>query len=419
MRRKLFLGMFLATIVGIVAGDYLINRSGAQDALPKTTDDKKSDGNLFDILKKDLEGKKEVPAPDLFKLPPLATPPVVPQSFDGKDDLQPANAPKPALPLPTPQKVEEPRPTFTLPAAGLNTEPIPPPIVTTPPEPKPSAKETLPPAQSIAPPHAISPPLKTEPVSPPQQLDFFERTELPGKAKVPQVDPTPAVQVAPMQPIVDQIAKLKNCPWSLQIEMVDGQTIVSATVNKKHEFKIVCQSLDLQTGKGTLKASGKVQITGDALNGSCEHLAIGLHDDRLILEGGAQVSIQKLSSNVSDTKPAAFELKGETLNLRISELEGKFLQTSWRRTDDGNIRQAAATTGDSKQWSRYGKLVRHETRLGSELALEDSNGATILHLVTREGGTLDQYIGQTISVYGMNENTPRGAVLRVTHIALP
>src|SRR5205823_3600364 len=129
--------------------DYLINRSGAQDALPKTTDEKKSDGNLFDILKKDLEGKKEVPAPDLFKLPPLATTPVVPPLSDVKEAIQPTSTPKPVLPLPTPQKVEEPKPNFTLPTVGASTQPLPPPTVSNQPEPKPNAKETLPPAQSV------------------------------------------------------------------------------------------------------------------------------------------------------------------------------------------------------------------------------------------------------------------------------
>ena len=48
----------------------------------------------------------------------------------------------------------------------------------------------------------------------------------------------------------DDLAKVKDCPWTMHVEMINGQTVVIATVNKKHEFKIVCQSLDLQTGKG-------------------------------------------------------------------------------------------------------------------------------------------------------------------------
>ena len=75
--------------------------------------------------------------------------------------------------------------------------------------------------------------------------------------------------------------------------------VVTATVNQKNEFKIVCQSLDLQTGKGALKATGKVQITGDMMTGSCDVLGISLSEDRLLLEGNALVSIQKLSRRTS------------------------------------------------------------------------------------------------------------------------
>jgi len=42
----------------------------------------------------------------------------------------------------------------------------------------------------------------------------------------------------------------RGCAWSLHVEMVDGRSVVTATVNRKHEFKIVCQSIDLQTVAG-------------------------------------------------------------------------------------------------------------------------------------------------------------------------
>ena len=229
---------------------------------------------------------------------------------------------------------------------------------------------------------------------------------------------------AAFDPVIDPAVKQKNSPWALHIEMLDGQTIITATVNKKHEFKIVCQSLDLQTGKGTLKASGKVQISGDMMNGTCEQLAIGLHEDRLLLEGRAEVTIQKVTTNVSDARPAAFELKGETLNLRISELEaGKIIQTSARQVIDGprdTIRQASLPN-DGKQWSPYGTLRRSNTSVAGETAwrLEDSAGKVVAVLVARDGGTLAQYEGRTISVYGVNEQMNGRTVLRVSHIALP
>ena len=172
-----------------------------------------------------------------------------------------------------------------------------------------------------------------------------------------------------------------------------------------------------------LEATGKVQISGDALNGTCERLAITLADDRLVLSNHAEMRIQKASTLVSDGNPGVFELKGETLNLRIGELESsKFQQASWRRPETASTKVAVAVPAlsDAKKWSPYGKLVRAETKIGTIFVLEGSNGQVLLELVAGEGGSLERFVGQTISVYGTHERGAGGnAVLRVTHIALP
>jgi hypothetical protein len=185
-----------------------------------------------------------------------------------------------------------------------------------------------------------------------------------------------------------------------------------------------------------------VQISGDMMHGSCEHLAISLTDDRLVLEGAAEVRIQKVTTNVSDTKPASFELKGQTLNLRISELQsGKYLQTGLRQASDvspaylptlpskavsmqSGVRQASDMSV-GKQWTPYGMLRRVESKvyLAGEgemvWALDDARGNTIAQIVARDGGTLTHYEGQRISVLGTPEQIKGGTYLRVTHIALP
>jgi hypothetical protein len=248
------------------------------------------------------------------------------------------------------------------------------------------------------------------------------KPEFPGYPK-PAFEKTEDVN----QKTIAEIAKLKNCPWSLQVDVIDGQTVILATVHKKHEFKITCQTLDLQTGKGTLKASGKVRIAGEALNGSCETLAIPLMEDRLVLEGGAAVSIQKSSASVSDTKPAAFELKGETLNLRISDISAsKFIQTSMNVDREPRPMPALIPLGkgggEGRQWTSYGKLrnIKSYDNPASRWCLETSSGKVIAYLVAREGGSLEEYVGRTISVYGTREGEDGGhPVLRVTHIALP
>lgn len=466
MRKKLFIGMFLAAVASMVAGEYLFNRSGAQDHAQKT--EPKSDGNLFDVLKKDLEAKA---APPPLVLPPLPMQPTkdtpLPVQPDGSPSipLPAVNAPNaPGLSLPPPVVVNAPNP----PTVPTPQQTVPPPLepmkpmtfpgfpTTVPPDPvkapvvKPKTDEPTPPQQLVFPttPKEKSEPKQAQtPVFPPMPAkdNYVKPDDTPfGKPKVaePERLVTPPEEARydsssypkqafdkPFAPTVaQQVAKIKDCPWSLQVEMADGQTIVTATVNKRHEFKIVCKSLDLQTGKGILKATGKVTITGDTFNGTCEHLAIPLMEDRLVLEGGAAVTIQKNSTNVSASKPSAFELKGETLNLRISELHSgnTFLQTSWQGVSDSKLQQAAIPVPrDGKQagakWSTYGKLVGRESKNAPYWCLEGRDGNVIVYIEALRGGTLEQYVGQTISVYGGTraDNHAGRPVVSLTHIALP
>lgn len=374
MQKKPFIGLVIATILGVVAGGQLVNRTSAQDT-PKKAEpaEKKSESDLLDVLKKLLD-------PEAPPLPPVT---------DGK----------PRVPQPSAPSSFPPLPTAPVPEKAAAQEVVPPPIL----GPLNNPKEAEKPTTAVA---------------EPPDLDVPR----PKKWQ----EPPPTVQITPYKPpIAAQVAKIKDCLWSLHVEMLDGQTIVTATVNQKHEFKIVCKSLDLQTGKGTLKATGKVQITGDMMVGSCELLAISLHEDRLLLEGGAEVSIQKVPTNVSSEKPARFELKGETLNLRISELEStKLVQANWKAVDVIPMSRGTPTAKDTegKQWTPYGILRPAKIDLGAkEMAwsLQGPDGKVIAHLVARAGGTLTQYEGRTISVLGVTEQIVGRSMLRVSHIALP
>ncbi len=466
MRRKIFIGLFLAATVGISAGEFLFSRSGAQD-VPKKAEEKKSDNQLFEILQKDLEakGKKDapkavvIPGPSGLELPPpLANDlkpgqlPALPGLGAAPQTVPPPAPPTPGLPtpsaLPTVKEVTQPSvdPIKETAVPTVDEKPLPAPKPTEPVKPakedvqitfpplndvKPAPTSPVPtPQPSLPPPVTVKPALEpvvkpeTTPVNPPVpkkgDASRYESQGYPKAAFENMVDPAPASQ---KQAINVEVAKLKNCPWSLQVDMIDGQTVVVASINKKHEFRIVCQSLDLQTGKHTLKASGKVQISGDMITGSCEHLAISLTEDRLVLEGGAAVTIQKVATNVSDARPAAFELKGDNLNLRISELDSsKIQQTSWQKSPvdlDVKLAAALAPATNDKRWTAYGRLVRNEAKEGPEWRLMKSNGEVIAHLMAREGGTLERFAGQTISVYGTNEEVNGTKALRVTHIALP
>ena len=362
----------------------------------------------------------------------------VPTALTAAKDEKPLPGPPATnVPLPPPSN-EPPFPPVQQIAQPPATSTTPPPIAPTPNAPPPNT-----PRVGSLPPAPVEPTVPPVPQITPPATQPFPQAPMPpivapkkgdnGIADLPTISPDPS----PVPPIVERDAPTPkvpvrtrqsegvlnptNSPWSLRVDVVDGQTVVIATVGKKHEFKIVCQKLDLQTGASSLKASGKVTINGDALSGSCDRLAISLTDDRLILEGSAMLNIERSTATVSndESKQAAFELKGETLNLRISELQaGKFLQTSWRKADAdvASDKPAAAptptTTTGSKQWSPYGKLVK----TGSNgYALIQSDGGT-LQLVVSDAGTLEPYVGRTVSVFGP---MVRNNTVRVTHIAAP
>lgn len=434
MRKKILIGLLSMTILGLGAGAHLLNRSSAQDPPKKAEPAEKKSDDLFDQLKKALDEKKEsqgVPtAEPPMPLAPLTSPPAV----------------NPTLPAPAPSPVPAPMATPpglpALPPMGTSssTPPVavPPPVTSTPTDaPKPifpskavepstglkPIQSTLPPATATTPPASAKP----QDLYIPQQATKPSAEPMPAPATLPvqrvaEPPPPPTVQVTSLQ--------LKDSPWSLHVEMVNGQTIVTAVVNKKHQFKIVCQTLDLQTGKNTLRATGKVQISGEMMNGSCDHLAIPLMEDRLVLEGGAQVAIQKVSANVSTDKAASFELKGSTLDLRIGELQSsKLLQAAWAPSNsaptsrdtagvEGRAVSRTSTNVDGKQWTPYGVLRRVEAKVGNAYRLETNTGTSI-DVAAREGGSLDEYVGRTISVLGRMEMVDGSMKLRVTHIALP
>ncbi len=414
MRKKILLGVMIVTSLSVAVGGHFFATTNAQDPPKQAEPDKKSEGDLFRTIVQSLESKKGAPAlPPPTVQQPVIAPPPLPMTNNGLAPLPaPVSGPlaqvtvgaqEPPISVPPPSAAKDPLPAF--PPANKD------PVSVTPPPGAPIPPPALP---QSAKPMAPLPPVANQP-----PLGTFG----PDLSRAPQ----PMVPVAP-QKITDDLAKVKDCPWTMHVELINGQTVVTATVNQKNEFKIVCQNLDLQTGKGALKAIGKVQITGDMMTGSCEQLSISLSEDRLLLEGTALVSIQKLSGNVSSEKPASFELKGTTLDLRISELQAKFRQTSLsveRESGAVSPRSAAmirGTDNDAKQWSPYGKLSATKDSLPTKellWRLEGSDGKLISYLVARDGGTLAQFEGQNISVLGASEQFNGRPVLRVTHIALP
>jgi hypothetical protein len=425
MRKKILIGVISAAVAAIVLGNLTSTRNAQAQDLPKPPEPAKKDDNLFDLLKKELDAKNGLPTPSALPQP----------------------APVQSPTLPPPMKVEDKGSTLTFPAITQgNDKPVSAPI-----EKNVTAKPTtFPPIEPMKPNVAPSVPMPTiqpaggfqAPVPAPKEAGIKPAvgpdTAAPTQIAPPKTLVTPPTSIEPTAPkfadpvqrpatpaIVQQPAKPASSPWALHVEVVEGKTIVTATVNKKHEFKIICDSLDLQTGKGTLKAVGKVRIKGEALQGHCNELAIPLNEDRLVLDGNAEVRIQRVTTTVSETNPASFELKGDSLNLRISELQSAHLiETHWRRTDEAGTRNRvvpASMTTDNKAWSSWGTLRRSSEKIDGQPVwrLENTTGTVIATLLPRDGGTLAQYEGRNISVFGTNEQVSGRTVLRVSHIALP
>jgi hypothetical protein len=435
MRRKLCLGLTLA-IIAIVVGVFIVNQTiGAQDPPKKAEpEQKKNEPDLFDALRQKFEAK-----------PDAVTPPLpLPTAQAGVGSLPPLPTAQSQAPTPTPLPPPNSAPMVQVPGPTVDPKPLkegkaplpiqqPLPIpggLTLPGEAVPGVPN-LPGSKGTA-----GSPLPPTPVQPQQPSPAESFPPLPPKghtagnlpkAKGGNEQMVPGGETVPPQRThVQEPINLKGSAWTLHVEMVNGQTVVTATVNKKHEFKIVCQHIDLQTAAGVMRAKGKVQISGDALNGSCDQLTLPLHDDRLVLEGAAEVRIQKTSGNVSATRSAAFELKGDKLDLRISELRtSAYIETSWSKVsgDVSEVRTVPTSMrpGDSaKAWTSYGTLRNVKSHDANVWSLVGSEGQVIAYVMARDGGSLEHYVGRTIAVYGAREGERAGSPLvRVTHIAVP
>ena len=159
-------------------------------------------------------------------------------------------------------------------------------------------------------------------------MDTFGKKDAPNKltvepargilvagAVVPAAKESSAPDKGLGHPIVPE-----NSPWTLLWESADGHTTLTARLNKRLEFRIVCERVKMESPDGALLAIGKVAITGPGLKGSCNRLSISLTDDILVLEGKVELQIQQ--GSLSDLAIPMVELKGELISLRLQQLTG-------------------------------------------------------------------------------------------------
>jgi hypothetical protein len=123
-----------------------------------------------------------------------------------------------------------------------------------------------------------------------------------GKAAVPPA-PSPAA-VAP--------SKRSLNIWSIHVEQADGKNVVRATIGKNSGIKIICDKVNLQTANDFFQAQGKVVVAGENVQCRCENLTIDLNEDRLLLEGNAEIGILKHKTDfVKEREAPAHEDKNE------------------------------------------------------------------------------------------------------------
>jgi hypothetical protein len=196
----------------------------------------------------------------------------------------------------------------------------------------------LPPATGQAP--VILPVAAKEPAMQPQQPQILIQPVLPGgdapglptvqplppttppPATPPPATPPPASPPgdnAPGSPAPAPAATV--CPWNLTVEIVNGRTLLTAQNGKQVKFTISCEKLDIQTPKGRIEAAGKVQLSSDNLDGTCDRVTISWQEDAVVLER-AQLKC-RLEGQQAD-------LNADQLRLRLSRVVPEEQQTLWR-----------------------------------------------------------------------------------------
>jgi hypothetical protein len=246
-------------------------------------------------------------------------------------------------------------------------------------------------------------------------------------------------------------------PWMMTMETLDGKTVLQAMVHRRARFKVVCDRLDVQAPRGTLLAVGHVQISGEGFHGACDRLSIPLHDDRLILEGNAEVGIRAQHQALAEPKPEGIppaieerratdksgmppllHLRGEHLDLRWSDLQEisslqepadrQQLSTSINsdagrtgtiRATPGPMVKVAYSADRSEQWSEWGTLRRTvQGRDGlTSFTLEDRQGKTIATIQPPPGLSLTEYCGRRVSVFGRVSRDEGRTVFHASHVA--
>jgi hypothetical protein len=126
---------------------------------------------------------------------------------------------------------------------------------------------------------------------------------------VAPIAPKPAAAAQP------QVIKDVQCPWVLRVEIVKGRTLMTASTGKEVQFRVSCDRLDLAAPNGRITAAGNVHVSSEGLEGSCEQLTIAWAEDRVTLEGQAELRTKRDGQDM--------DMKAAKLSLRLSVARGE------------------------------------------------------------------------------------------------
>ncbi len=370
--------------------------------------------------------EKKAPVPQIDPLPPivLEEKPVASPPEPKKDGIPPLPGVDPSLPPPL-----APLPGLELPKLAPAPKA---PVVA---EPKVAPLPAPAPKNDEPPPTSTPPPMLTPPAPPAPNLNPLPPIVNEPKGTPPNVGIAEKPPQAP--PSFNQVVKSKGSPWTLLVAMTEDGTIVTATINNKYAFQIKCQNAELLSAKGTFEASGKVTFQSEGFEGQCDRFSITLADDRVVLEGSAEVRVQskgtrRYNSSGSEEASPQVEMKGQRLDLRVGELMPKVTQNGGgvgaatfpaeiRLASFSRVRLAASILPD-RIWSDMGTLratdLQHQGR--PVWSLVNAEGRAMIHLTTAAGKSLQTYEGRTIALGGTAiENAPMGTLMLATDIMIP
>jgi hypothetical protein len=251
------------------------------------------------------------------KAPPVTATAPAGQSGEPAQPLSMPEEPTQLVSLPPSESAPDGLPAIPDPAAG----PLPPPVMVAQAE-DPTieklkrlkasfSKESTPPAPAPLAPLPVDPPKPPAPVqAQPTDLAPLPQTTTPVPA-TPKTDPK---SMAP-----------SKSPWTLQWEINDGRTTLTAKLHKRVDFRIECDGVKMETQDGALVAVGKVAFSGPSLRGTCDRLTVSLGSDNLVFEGKAELHVQQ--GNPTDIAVPTAELKGERFALRLQQTAGGVVPT--------------------------------------------------------------------------------------------